>query len=268
MTFNKIGFVVLIGLLVLPLAADKDKAIASRWADAPVAVDGNPSEWMREEAVAVESVGTDLAVRNDAGNLYLLFVLRDPKFQSTVEQTGITLWINSDMKSKKVRGIKFHKKTVTAEELIRNLKDQGQTLGAEKEAELKTRPSYILFACDVVNKKGAVMPHTGPTGTGAYRVASGEHVMVYEFRIPFALLNDPENGVNVDPAKPFKVGAEWGGMTEEARAERMAELHGMEGISERGDMSEGAVTGSYDGMQTSRPKTYLFWVDLQLAAAK
>lgn len=268
MKMNKMWLVLIIGLLVLPLTAAKDKAIASRWTDAPVAVDGNPSEWMREEATAVESVGTDIAARNDAGNLYLLFLLRDPKFQSTVEQTGITLWINSEMKSKKVHGIRFHKKTVTAEELIQNLKDQGQTLTAEKEAELKTRPSYVLFACDVVNKKGAVVPHTGPTGTGAYRVASGEHVMVYEFRIPFALLNDPENDVNVDPAKPFKVGAEWGGMTEEARAERMAELHGMDGISERGDMSEGGVTGAEDGLRTSRPKTYSFWVDLQLAAAK
>jgi hypothetical protein len=268
MKSNKIWLVFAIGLLVLPLAASEDNAVASRWAEVPVQVDGNPVDWTAEEIVVVESVGTDISARNDAENLYILLVLKDPKFQSTVEHTGITLWINTAMKTKKVHGIKFYRKTVTPEELIQNLKAQGQTLTAEKEAELKTRPSYFLFACDTVNKKGAVVPHSGPTGIGAYRISKGEHIMVYEFRIPFVLLNDPENDVKVDPSKPFKVGAEWGGMTEEARAARMAELHGMEGMSERGDLGEGGVTGAYDGMQTNRPKTYSFWVNLQLAAAK
>ena len=257
-----------VGLLVLPLAASKDKAVVSRWADSPVVIDGNPAEWSREEAVAEESVGTDIAVRNDAENLYVLLILRNPQFQSTVEETGITLWINTEMKTKKVHGIRFHRKAVTADELIQNLKDQGQTLTAEKEAELKTRPSYFLFACETVNKKRAVVPRPGRTGTGAYRVSAGDHVMAYEFRIPLALLDDPENNVKVDPAKPFKFGAEWGGMTEEARAGRMAELHGMEGMAERGDLSEGGVTGAEDGMRTNRPKTYSFWVDLQMAAAQ
>lgn len=268
MRLKKALLIQMIGLLVLPLAASRDKVIASRWAAAPVQVDGDPVDWTTGEAVAQESVGTDIAVRNDAENLYALIVLRDPKFQSTVEQTGITLWINLEMKAKKVRGIKFHKKTVTAEDLIANLKAQGQTLSAENEAELRTRPSYFLFACDTVNRKGAVVPHSGPTGTGAYRVSSGDHVMVYEFRIPRILLDDPDGGGKVDPAKPFKIGVEWGGMTEEARAARMEELHGMEGLSERGDLGEGGVTGSNDGLRTSRPKVYSFWVDVQPAVAE
>ncbi|MHB8056036.1 MAG: hypothetical protein ACYDH3_12400, partial [Candidatus Aminicenantales bacterium] len=228
----------------------------------------NPVEWTAEEIVFEESVGTNIAARNDAENLYVLLVLQDPKFQSTVETTGVTFWINTAMKTKKIHGIRFHKKTVTADELIQNLKDQGQTLTPEKEADLKTRPSYFLFACDVVNKKGAVVARPGRTGTGAFRISSGNHVMAYEFRIPLVLLDDPENDVKVDPAKPFKIGAEWGGMTEEARAERMAELHGSGAISERGDISEGGVTGADDGGMAYHPKTYSFWVDLQLAAAK
>ena len=268
MKSQKALLIILAGLLVLPLAASKDIAVSSRWTDVPVLVDGSPVEWTAEEIVSEESVGTKIAVRNDAGRLYVLLVLQDPKYQSTVEQTGITFWINPALKTKKVHGIKFYKKVVTADELIQYLKNQGQELTAEKETELKTRPSYTLFACDTVNKKGDVVPHAGLSGAGSYRISKGDHVIAYEFSIPLALLDDPENELKVDPGKPFKLGAEWGGMTEEARAMRMAELHGMEGVQERGEMSEGGVTGAYDGMQTGRPKTYSFWVDVQLAAAK
>jgi hypothetical protein len=266
---SKILFVLMIGLLVLPLAASKDKAVVSRWTAVPVQVDGNPAEWTADEITAEEDVGGKIAFRNDAENLYVLLILQDPKFQSTVERTGVKLWINPAMKTKKVHGIMFSKKIVTANELIQNLKDQGQAPTAEKEAELKTRPQYVLFGCDPMNKKGKILPHSGPTGTGAYRVSKGDHAMAYEFRIPLAMLNDPDDDLKVDPAKPFKVGAEWGGMTDQARAERMIDLHGTGGISESDTgIGEGEVGSADDGGIHYRSKTYSFWIDLQLAAAK
>ena len=266
---SKILFVFMIGLLVLPQAASQDKAVVSRWTAAPVQVDGSPLDWTAEEITAEEEVGAKIAFRNDADNLYILFVLPDPKFQSTVDLTGVKFWINPAMKSKKAYGIMFSKKIVTAEELIQNLKDQGQTLTAEKEAELKTRPQYILFGCDPVNKKGKILPHSGPTGTGAYRISKGDHAMAYEFRIPLVMLSGPDDDLKVDPAKPFKVGAEWGGMTEQAGADRMDEFEGEGGISERHtELSEGEAVSAEDGRRHSRPKTYSFWIDLQLAAAK
>jgi hypothetical protein len=42
-------------------------------------------------------------------------------------------------------------------------------------------------------------------------------------------------------------------MTEEARAARMEELHGMEGLSERGDLGEGGVPGQMTA-EDHRPK--------------
>ncbi|MHB8055582.1 MAG: hypothetical protein ACYDH3_10085, partial [Candidatus Aminicenantales bacterium] len=99
------GFVfpALIGFLILPSASAGDDVV-SRWTAAPVSIDGNTAEWTSVEITAPASVGAKIAVRNDASRLYVLLVLDNPAFQSTVEQTGVTLWINPAMKAKKVHG--------------------------------------------------------------------------------------------------------------------------------------------------------------------
>ncbi|MCX6566414.1 MAG: hypothetical protein NTW38_08345 [Candidatus Aminicenantes bacterium] len=266
MKSHKIPFIILAGLLVLPLGASKDKVITSRWTAAPVAVDGQTTEWAPEEIVAEESVGAKIAVRNDASHVYVMLSLDDPQFQSTAEQTGITFWINPAMKTKKVHGIKFYRKTITADELIQLIKSRGQELFAEKEAELKAQPQYLHFACDPVNKKGEIVPRPGQAETATYRLSRVQQAMVYEFVIPLALLDDPENEVKVDPAKPFKFGVEWGGVTEEIKQMRLAQFEG------GADMSGGGLgeysTEDYLAARQSGPQVYSFWVDLRLAPGK
>ncbi|MBN1939609.1 MAG: hypothetical protein JW843_08485 [Candidatus Aminicenantes bacterium] len=268
----------LLGLLVLPLAAAKDVAIASKWAVAPVQVDGQGDEWTPEEMVAIGAVGAKIAVRNDARNIYVLLNLEDPKYHSSIQQTGVTFWVNPDMKSKKVHGIRLAPKSITADELIKELEGQGQALTEERKAEIRKQKEYLLYACETVDKKGKVVPHDPKAGVGTYRMVQVQKSRVLEFVVPMALFNNAENEVAVDLSKPFKLGVEWGGMTEEMKAIRAAQMGDrMAAASDSrvgGDSwnTEGQAVGERSGgggslsMMRGGPKVYSFWVDLTVAS--
>jgi hypothetical protein len=106
--------------------------------------------------------------------------------------------------------------------------------------------------------------------------------MVFEYAIPLALLTDPNQQPALDPAKPFRLGFEWGGMTEEMRRQRAAEIGdqnvqvdssaaGMAvsgGVGEKGEGMEGGGSSvSLEGMRRG-PKKYDFWLALQLGQKK
>jgi len=270
----------LLGLLVLPLAAAKDPVVVSKWAATPVQIDGQGTEWTPEEMVAIQDVNAKFAVKNDDKNIYVLLNLENPQFQSSIQQTGITFWINSELKSKKVYGVHLYPKAITADGLIKELESQGQTLTAERKAEIQKQKEYLLYACDTVNKKNKVIPHDVKLGIGMYRMAQVQRAKVFEITIPLALLDSAENGVKIDPSKPFKLGLEWGGMTEEMRAlraaqmgDRVAQASG-EGLSSESLASEGDTIGGQGGggslsaMRRGIPPTYIFWVDLTIASNK
>jgi hypothetical protein len=199
--------------------------------------------------------------------------LDDPKFQSSVEQTGLTFWIYPELKSKKIHGLHFYRKAVTADQLIKDLESQGQTLTPERKTELKARPQYQLFACDVVNKKGEAVPYTGLTGTATYRTAQVQKAKVFEFVVPIVLLDDPAGEMKIDPAKPFKFGMEWGGMTEEMKQLRAAQLGDRSAEASASAASdnfagEGSGFRAPGGSLTSMrggPKKYELWFDLKIA---
>jgi hypothetical protein len=277
---NKVFSLALLGLLVLPLAAAKDVAIASKWAATPVQIDGQGTEWTPEEMVAIDDVRAKIAVRNDDKNMYVLLNLEDPKYQSSVQQTGVTFWINPEMKSKKVHGIHLAPKAITADELIKELTDQGQILTEERKAEIRKQKEYLLYACETVNKKGKVIPHDKSVGIGTYRMAQVQRAKIFEFTIPLALFNSVENEVQVDFSKPFKLGLEWGGQTEEMRAIRAGQIGdrsaaaGGAGVGGDSWNTEGQAVGERGGgggdvlaqMRRGIPKIYSFWVDLTIAS--
>ena len=272
MNIRKMGWVVLLAVLVLPLAA-KDKFVQSKFTPTPLQIDAKIEEWTPDEILTEEKVGAKFAVRNDASYLYVMLSLDDPKFQSSVEQTGLTFWIYPELKDKKTHGLHFYRKTVTVDELIKEMESQGQTLTPERKTELKARPQYQVFACDVVNKKGEAVPHPGLTGTATYRTAQAQKTKVFEFVVPIVLLDDPKSEMKIDPAKPFKFGMEWGGMTEQMKRERANQLGDRSAQASASGASDNfagegggfnAPGGSLTAMRGG-PKKYEFWFDLKIA---
>ncbi len=221
--------------------------------------------------------GVQYALRNDANFLYCLFVFNDIKFLSSVEQSGLAFWINPEGKKKQIHGFRFYRKQLTGPELIQSMEKSGTPVSEERKKEILAKPQYMLYVCDVLDKKGNVVPHPG-TGSGTYRVTKSQKGMAFECVVPLALLNDPAAPAPLDLSKPFLLGFEWGGSTEEMKkqaANRLGEQGAQaqsratsveSGISDQGGGSGANQSFGLSQMRRSIPKKYEFWVSTQLAA--
>jgi hypothetical protein len=262
--------------LVLP-AAGQPSVLLSQWTPAPVQVDGQAGDWPPDLLASNADYGVQYALRNDGSFLYCLFVFNDLKFLSSVEQSGLAFWINSEGKKKQTHGFRFYRKQVTGPELVQSMEKSGTPITEERKKEILAKPQYMLYVCDVLDKKGNVVLRPG-TGSGTYRVAKSQKGMTFECVVPLALLNDPAAPTPLDLSKPFLLGFEWGGSTEEMKkqaASRMGEQGSQaanratsveSGISDTGGGSGANQSFNLSQMRRSIPKKYEFWVSTQLAA--
>jgi hypothetical protein len=267
-----------LALVLLAVAAPGAvKVLQSLWAPEPPAIDGKADEWVPEALTTEKSVDVAYGFKNDDKNLYLFFKFNDAKkYMSSIEQSGFTLWVNTEGKEKKVYGLKFYRKPVTGDELIKLLEQQGQTLDDAKKKEIKAKPQYVLFACDAMNKKGDFIPHPAGAHLSTYRPTRAGNTASYEFIIPYDMLSDPSTNVKIDPAKPFALGFEWGGATPEQLQAAAAAIGDQGARANAGATSmEGSMSGegggfgapgaSLSGMRRQIPKRYGFWATVQLA---
>jgi hypothetical protein len=292
--FKRSCLVLAVCALIIPAAAKDKKPVESRPVAVPVVIDGNAAEWPADSLILEKDVNVSYAFQNDAANLYILFQFNEAKYMSSVEASGLTLWVNNDGKEKKNHGLHFYRKSVSGAGLIKILEGEGQTLTEETKKEYLSRPSYSIWACDVVNKKGEVVPHPGVPG-GTFRMAktpktsvSGgnapaariQATPVYELFVPIALLADPNADKKWDPSMLLKIGFEWGGLTEDMRKNEAANLSDQRArasgsgtdLSSQIGGGEGSRDygggGDFDGAQmralASKYKKLDFWLDLKV----
>ncbi len=278
-------FTIVLVLLVTGFAKEKI-VVESKWAAAPIQIDGNPSDWAQEDLVLNKDFDLNYAFKNDVNFLYVVvaFDLKEGakgrlenRFMSSIDFTGLTLWLNYEGKEKKAHGLHFYRKQVTGDQLIQEMEKQGQTLTDQQKQNIKTKPSYSFFACDAVNNKGKVIARPG-TVSGTFRTARVEKKTVFEYVIPLALLQDPASQAKWDPSLPLTVGFEWGGLTEEMKRNLAGRVGDQGAMARAGEAAlesqigggEGqdfrAPESSLAGQRRSVPKKYDFWVDLKLAA--
>jgi hypothetical protein len=272
---------VVFGIVILSLAGlAADKVVVSQWASSPLAIDGKADDWAPDGLEAEKDYAISYGFKNDATNLYLFFKFNDAKkYMSSIEQTGFTVWVNAEGKEKKIYGLKFYRKPVTGEELVKILEQQGQVLDEAKKQEIRAKPQYVLFACDAMNKKGEFVPHPSGAHLATYRVARAANTASYELVIPFDLLSDPSIQAKLDLTKPVKIGFEWGGATPEqlqAAAARIGDQGAAASSGGGGDLGsymgggEGgggfnAPGSSLSSMRRSIPKKYDFWANVQVS---
>ncbi len=222
--------------LIIPAAAKDKKPVESRPVTAPIQIDGNGTEWPADAQLLEKDVNVSYSFQNDANNLYVFFQFNEAKYMSSVEATGLTLWVNNDGKEKKTHGLHFYRKSVATAELIKILESEGQILTEDRKKELLSRPAWPIWTCDVLNKKGEVVPHPGVNG-GTFRTTKTPKTAVYEIVVPMELLNDPNADTKWDTSKLLKIGFEWGGLTDAMRITQAANL---------GDQSTRASGGGTD----------------------
>jgi len=268
----------LLSLVVLAVCLggfSKEETIASMWRGSPLSIDGADDDWAGDTLSFEKKFEVDYAFQNDADNLYVLFVFKDPLYLSTIKDTGMTFWINTEGKKKKKYGITFKMRKVSAEGIISLLEKQKGPLPEAEKNKIRSKPNYIFYQGDVRDKKGNILTPTALGGELAmpiFKSQPKQKMMVYEFVMPLRILEKLSAKHKMEPGKTVKIGFEWGGLTERMKAQRMARLRqGAARESERRakDVREGEVqrTGSSSGSFGSRkvPKKYSFWVDVELA---
>lgn len=265
----------LVVLAVCLAGFSQEKAVESIWVGSSLSIDGLDDDWTGDTLNFEKKFEVDYAFRNDADNLYVLFVFKDPVYQSTIKDTGMTLWINTEGKKKKKYGIHFNARRVTADSVISILEKQKGPLPEAEKNNIRSKPFYFFYQGDVKDKKGEILTPTalgGELAVPLFRAQAKQKMMVYELVMSLRILEKLSAKDKMEPGKTVKVGFEWGGLTERMKAQRMARLEqGTVREAERRakDVREGESqrTGgsSGDASLSKGPKKYSFWVDVNLA---
>ena len=273
--FTRTLLLSLVVLAVCLAGFSKEKTIASIWRGSPLSIDGADDDWAGDTLSFEKKFEVDYAFQNDAENLYVLFVFKDPVYLSTIKDTGMTFWINTEGKKKKKYGITFKMRKVSAERIISLLEKQKGPLPEAEKNKIKSQPDYMFYQGDVRDKKGNVLTPKalgGELAMPVYKSQPKQKMMVYEFVMPLRILEKLSAKHKMVPGKTVKVGFEWGGLTARMKAQRMARLEQAttrESERRAKDVKEEEAQkiggGSAEAKLSKGPKKYSFWVDVALA---
>jgi len=269
-----LGLIQIVAFSFFPsITLPAESIVQSTWTASPLQIDGQRGDWTEDTVASEKGFGADYAFRNDGRDLYVLFIFKDPKFLSSIDMTGITIYASTSGKKDKDWGVKFLKKTVTGEQLIEYMDKMGQPLTEERRQEIKDRPQLILFTATAVNKKGEEIFPAGPVqdiDLPGFRVGRQENMVLYEFRIPLVSRDVHPAGIGTEPGKDIKIGFEWGGLTKEMREAMRGQARGTEtgADANRDEQTTGSYMGPPPSVGPAGPKKYSFWVDVKLAQAQ
>lgn len=267
---NKI-FMPLIGILAI-LAGGvflfaQDKPADSVWAAQPPKIDGTGKDWEGTTFAQWEKGAVQYAFRNDGNNLYLLFMITDPKMRSTIEELGLTIFVDPAGKESKDYGINFRRKRITANESIALLEKQGFVSDEQKE-KMRAAPFYNYYFAVVVNSKGEIVPvPQGVAGPPAlFKYATEKKTLVNELMIPLVRVNPALPGLGAAPGATLSIGFEWGGPTEEQR-KALARARGAQSNISNEQVAQGQQTDITAGARNIErmPMKHTFWTPVKLA---
>lgn len=251
-----------------------DKKVEAAWTPAPITLDASEAEWQDVAYGEEGRFGVNYAFKNDSKYLYVLFRFNDPRYLSTIQFGGMTMFLDGQGNKKKDYFIRFLRKTVSAEEFIGILEKQRGSLSDEEKEKVRVNTQYIYHAAEVTNKKakGDRPDAVKGDGTATFRVQqTQQRALIWEFAIPLERLSDWSPGVGTTPGSAIKVGFEWGGASDEWKEAQLKGAAGRDsqaragGATSSATAERGAGGGLSGSMARYRPKKYSFWVDVQLA---
>ena len=264
-------FLAVFVLANVTIGFSEEKIVESKWTVQPLTIDGLDDDWAGDEMTSEKKVDVHYAVRNDAQNMYVLFVFKDPKSLSSINATGITLYYNTEGKKKKDHAFHFIKKKVTGEELIAYLKKRGEILSEEQMQSIEPTNTYSVYMTERTGKKDKKISVTAPIPAilnPGFKTNKKGDAFIYEFRIPLIKTETSPRGMGVEPGQSLKIGFEWGGMTE-ALMKRLSEQSGGTGVSSEGRAmnvpGRRGATGAPGSTSSRMPKKHSFWIDINLA---
>lgn len=257
------------------------RKLDSKWEISAVKINGFSDIWHEEALNFEKKVKVDYGFKNDADNLYVLFVFNDSKYISNIVDTGLTIWLNAEGKKKKHYGIRFREKQVTADDYISLIESQWGLLSEKEKGEIRSIPNYYIPVSEVLNKEKTteyLAFAAGKMKTPWFRAKKQQGTIVYELSIPLERNSKAIPGIGIEPGKNIKVGFEWGGLTKKmkmARGKLLAQTPLPATCSAAGcepdqEGKKDSVTKSSFSNSRSTPnfrsfKQHSFWIDVQLA---
>lgn len=272
MRMKKMSFLILrmvLAMAILPAIsgrAAEDKTTESVWTSQPPKLDGAANEWEGAALDEWEKGGIQYAFRNDAQNLYVLFLIKNTKLRSTIEEVGITFYVDAEGNKKKDYGIHFQKKRITAEEFIALL-EKDSIVSEDQKAQIRSKPFYNYYASEVVTKKTGLSPVPPGVRPAMFKYASQQKSLVYEFTVPLNRIQDNAAGIGAQPGATVTIGFEWGGPTE-AQKKAIAKARGEQAnIANETDLGRSTdITAGAREIDRLPPK-HSFWSTVRLAKA-
>jgi hypothetical protein len=146
------------------------------------------TEW-KKDAVS-------FAFRNDGETLYALLVIQDPKYRSSIEATGVTLYFDATGAKAKDYGILFKRLRLNPEEYIAHLEKQGPVSDEDK-AGIRQKAGFYLFHHQVLDRKGKPVPAVSEASArpAVFKYAPDGPAVAYEFSLPLLRGSDLAAGV-------------------------------------------------------------------------
>jgi hypothetical protein len=282
-SFMQILSLIFLIISITAISYAKVDNISSTWTDTPMKIDGLDDEWVESTMAFQKKMQVDYAFKNDAEYLYVLFKFKNLGYLSSINYTGMTLWLDAEGKKKKHYGIKFSNKEVTVDEYIALLEEKQGPLSEEQKTKLRLNQSYLIANPEVVNKKSSDQPAAIKDSRPAkYDVKVQENSVVFEFSIPLERPAESAPGIGTEPGKNIKVGFEWGGVTKDIEKAMMKGPEGQRPLNtpQKGMISAGSDSGKGGGgggalggggmlsnIRSLRRmyKQYIFWTDVKLA---
>lgn len=241
-----------------------------------VEIDGRADDWSPSALSRDARSGAEFAFRNDGHDLYVLFIVRDPKARESLDSTGLVLLAADSRDKKTERGVLFLKRAVAAETYIRWQESQGLFLSEAEKAKLRDKVRQDLGLTFGVGPGGSVH---GPlrrldreNDPPSFAAAEGPEGVTYELKVPLAAPDVVPGGLGLVPGRTIRVSFEWGGAARKvlsSKASRQtppAEQGGLYGVSSPAQ----EFLNMFDAL--SRPtmgtKKFSFTVDVALVIGR
>lgn len=266
-------FVMAVVIICHTSGMTKTEVYQSQWQTKPLSITGDLTQWQGSPVAQMKKLQIDYRFVNNNHYLYGLLTLNDMKFFSSMNQTGLTVWINQGDKKKKKFGINFLRGRVDAETFIKLMEKQHGPMPDDKKAQVRQKRSYTINQYKIIKKgdQEIFRLNTQAPVYALFHMQLSRNNATIEFRIPLEAGPTTPVAIGARPGDQVTLGFSWGGLTDQMRKEMMrrrAEAGSRtSGGRPTGLTSERRVSSGYDA-PFRRPKKYIFWTAVNLAAQK
>jgi len=266
----------LLCFLIIPISClgfSEREGVLSTWPASPIIIDGLDEEWAEEVVCFENKYKVKYGFKNDENNLYILFKFNDLSYLSSIDNTGMIIWLSSEKEKKKDYGIRFLRKKVPTETFLYLLDQQRGAIPEEDKEQIRKKPFHFVYSIQVIRKKesSSEIVKNQESLHAHFRCISAKERVTYEFVIPFKMEGDFASRTGIKPGQIMNVNFEWGGLTEEMKKERIkriqekAEQQGAPEARIEEDLRRERALDTDVNKPSSDFKKYAFWVKVRLA---